>query len=261
MVGNPGLGSAADWSVWGGQIVEEDQSALRANLGWGTELSYHFLVQRKLEMAPKIGLTFGSPVMSISSLAVLRNSNGQLIPGEYVYGQCCGVGNTFGTELRYALLQIDRVHLAVRGEVAFLTDYAGTQGNQEQTTLGARVGAGAALNYSVYHELNLIAGADIISDTYFQPVVSLLPILIRGGIEFMLDESLAIFAISRFGPGFTIFGPGVVDLNATLGAGFSVDGFVGIAYRFGAKEDLRFGSSDHMRVPDQPSDVGITDSL
>ena len=161
-------------------------------------------------------------------------------------------------ELRYALLQVDRLHLAMKGEVAFLTDYSGTQGNAEQTTVGARVGVGAALNYSVYHELNLVAGADLVSDTYFQPVVSLLPILLRGGIEFMLDESLAIFAISRFGPGFTIFGPGVVDINASVGAGFSVDGFVGIAYRFGADEDLRFCSSDHMRT--QESTNTVTDS-
>ena len=155
---NPTDLRAADWSVWGGQIVDEEQPTLRANLGWGTEISYHFQVQRKLELAPKIGLTFGSPVMSISSLAVLRNANGQLVPGEYVYGQCCGMGNTFGTELRYSLVQVDKLHVALKGEVAFLTDYGGTQGNQEQTTLGARVGAGAALNYAVYHELNLVAG-------------------------------------------------------------------------------------------------------
>jgi hypothetical protein len=107
----------------------------------------------------------------------------------------------------------------------------------------------------------VIAGADIVSDTYFQPLVILLPVLVRGGIEFMLNESLAIFAISRFGPGFTIFGPGVVDLNTTLGAGFSVDGFAGIAYRFGAEEDLRFGASDNMRPSEQSTEQGLTDSF
>jgi len=253
------MASAADWSVWGGRLVEKEQSAIRAHLGWGTEVSYHFLVQRKVELAPKLGLTFGSPIMALSSLEVLRDTDGDPVPGDYVYGQCCGIGNTIGTELRYSLFQKGPVHMAVKGEVGILLDYAGTQGREEETSSGLRIGGGIAMNYSVYYEMNMVAGADIVADTYFLPVVTMLPIMVRGGIEYMMDESLALFAISRFGPGFTIFGPGVVDIDAVLGAVFAVDGYIGVAYRFGAPEDLRYGSSNKMR-PIEYSGQQVNDS-
>ena len=101
----PPCAYAADWSVWGGKVLEGDQTAVRASVGWATEVSFHVPIQKRVEIAPKFGVFFGSPVMTLDSLEVLRNDQGDYIPGDYVFSQCCGIGNLIGAEVRYALIQ------------------------------------------------------------------------------------------------------------------------------------------------------------
>ena len=93
-----GSAHAADWSVWGGRVIPADATAFRATAGWTTELSYHIPLDHRFELAPKFGVFFGSPLMAIPTLEVLRDEKGGLQAGEYAYGQCCGIGNTVGLE-------------------------------------------------------------------------------------------------------------------------------------------------------------------
>ncbi|NUN12954.1 MAG: hypothetical protein HUU55_04895 [Myxococcales bacterium] len=198
--------NAADWSLFGGNTLPDTDTALRVGVGWpDISAAYHYPISDIFEIAPKFSIFYGIPVFGLGA------------------DLCCGIGNTFGAELRVELFESGGFHLAFRADPALLLNYTILSNGVEA---GIQLGLGIAVDYSVSDSVNVVSGFEVPLQLYFtDPVAGLAPLLVDLGVEFMPSDELSLFVMMRLGPS-VFFAGDASDV------GFGYEGRIGVAFRF-----------------------------
>lgn len=196
--------AASAYSLLGGKTLGVRHSALAVKLGYPElDVTYHIPILKNFEIAPRFTLHYAQGF-----------AGGGEAPGV--------VGNTFGAEIRWMMVNKERFHLSLFADPALYVTYVGVG----STVFGVRLGipGGVRLDFDITQEVNIVAGANIPILLNVEPGFAfILPINTMVGTEISLTKEVNLSVLLEAGPA-------VISAGGTSFIGLSVRAMIGVEY-------------------------------
>lgn len=190
-----GVGSGQGWSVLTGRTVGAGTNVAHGQVGWpGLSASLLHGLTEDLDLGGRFTFDYGFEGLV----------SGPVVPGLELQAL-----------LRFRLLDTERFNLAVNVGFGPLLYFF-----RALTRFGLSLPVGVVLGIPVSSALNVAVGLDLPVYLTFGPGDFSFPILVGGGLEYFIDQSLAATFHVRMGP----------TLNAGW-APFTLEAQLGVAYR------------------------------